>query len=52
MIERDRIFIYWRSPQEVAGSIFAWAKNTGKIGSIETVLDIIDDEFNNTEVFY
>ena len=43
--EPDRIFIYWRSPQEVAQAIFAWAKDSGRIGSIETVLDIIEDEF-------
>ena len=42
---QDKIFIYWRSPSEVAQAIFKWAKESGRIGSIETVLDIIEDEF-------
>ena len=50
--QADRIFIYWRSPQEVAQAIFSWAKNEGRIGSIETVIDIIEDEFQKDQVFY
>ena len=50
--QADRIFIYWRSPQEVAQAIFAWAKESGRIGSIETVLDIIEDEFQKGQIFY
>ena len=45
-VQRDTIFVYWRSPAEVSQSIFRWAKDTGRIGSIETVIDIIEDEFN------
>ena len=51
-IEQDKIFVYWRSPQDVAQAIFKWAKDSGRIGSIETVLDIIEDEFNKEEVFF
>ena len=50
--EQDKIFVYWRSLQEVAQAIFKWAKDGGKIGSIETVLDIIEDEFQKGEMFY
>jgi hypothetical protein len=42
---KDTIFVYWKSPSDVAQAVFGWAKNTGRIGSIETVLDIIEDEF-------
>ena len=42
---QDKIFIYWRSPAEVGSAIFKWAKDGGRIGSIETVMDIIEDEF-------
>lgn len=45
--ERDSIFIYWRSPGDVAKAIFAWAKDGGRIGSIETVLDLIEDDLNS-----
>ena len=36
----------------MAGAIFNWAKETGRIGSIETVLDIVEDEFNKEQIFY
>ena len=51
-VEQDKIFVYWKSPQDVAGAIFKWAKESGRIGSIETVLDIIEDEFNKDELFF
>ena len=51
-VEPDKIFVYWLSPTEIATSIFDWAKDTGKIGSIETVLDIIEDEFSKDKIFY
>ena len=51
-VEPDKIFVYWISPTEIATSIFEWAKETGKIGSIETVLDIIEDEFSKDKIFY
>ena len=49
---QDKIFIYWKSPAEVATAIFKWAKEGGQIGSIVTVLDIVEDEFNEKEMFY
>ena len=42
---KDKIFVYWRSLSDVANAIFKWAKEGGRIGSIETVLDICEDEF-------
>ena len=45
-MEPDKIFVYWKSLSEIAQAIFKWVKDTGKIGSIETVVDIIEDEFN------
>ena len=51
-VDQDRIFIYWRSPAEVSSAIFKWAKDGGRIGSIETVLDIIEDDLNKDEIFF
>ena len=45
-VEPDKIFVYWRSPADVSQAIFKWAKDSGRIGSIETVLDLIEDEMN------
>ena len=36
----------------MAACLFKWAKEGGRIGSIETLVDIIEDEFNKDEVFY
>ena len=49
---KDRIFVYWRSIQEVAEAIHKWADDTGRIGSVETVLDLCDDDENKKEIFY
>ena len=51
-IQKDKIFVYWKTPQEVANAIFKWAKDGGRIGSIETVEDIIEDEFQKDEMFF
>ena len=48
----DKVFIYWRSIQEVAAAIHAWADNTARIGSVETVIDLTDDPMNKNEIFY
>ena len=50
--QKDKIFVYWRSTQDIAEAIFKWAKDTARIGSIETLLDIIDDEFQKDQIFY
>ena len=49
---RESIFVYWRSLQEVAQAIHRWADNTGRIGSVEVILDLIDDSANRNEIFY
>ena len=49
---KERIFVYWRSIQEVAEAIHKWADTTGRIGSVETVLDVCDDSANKNEIFY
>ena len=49
---QEAIFVYWRSLQEIADAIHRWADNTGRIGSVETVLDLTDDTGNRTEIFY
>lgn len=49
---KDRIFVYWRSIQEVAEAIHKWADETGRIGSVETVLDLCDDDENKKQIFY
>ena len=49
---KDQIFVYWKSLQEVASAIHAWADKTGRIGSVETVLDLTDDSANRKEIFY
>ena len=49
---RDKIFVYWRSIQEVADAIYKWADRTARIGSVETLIDICEDSDNKTELFY
>ena len=49
---KDKIFIYWRSIQEVATAIHKWADANAKIGSVETVMDLTDDSSAKTEIFY
>ena len=49
---RESLFVYWRSLQEIAQAIHRWADSTGRIGSVETVLDLTDDSSNRNEIFY
>ena len=49
---KEKIFVYWRSIQEIADAIHKWAEATGRIGSVETVLDVCDDSMNKNEIFY
>lgn len=49
---KDQIFVYWRSLQEVAGAIHSWADKTGRINSVEVILDLTDDSANRKELFY
>lgn len=49
---KEKIFVYWRSIQEVAAAIHKWADETGRIGSVETVIDLTDDPANKNQLFY
>ena len=49
---KERVFVYWRSIQELAQAIHNWADTTGRIGSVETGLDVCDDSDNKKEIFY
>ena len=44
--------MYWRSIQEIAQAIYAWADKNAKIGSVETIVDICEDESSKDEIFY
>ena len=52
MDSKDKIFVYWKSIQEVADAIYKWADRNAKIGSVEAVIDICDDSDNKNEMFY
>ena len=43
---KDRIFVYWKSIQEIAQAIHNWADATGRINSVEVILDLSDDSAN------
>ncbi len=49
---KEKIFVYWRSIQEVADAIYKWADKNAKIGSVETLVDICEDTDNKGEIFY
>jgi len=49
---KEKIFVYWRPIQEVAQAIHTWADNTGRIGSVETIIDLTDDPANKNELFF
>ena len=49
---RESIFVYWRGLQEIATAIHRWADNTGRMGSVEIILDLTDDTANRNEIFY
>ena len=49
---QEAIFVYWRPLQEIADAIHRWADKTGRIGSVETILDLTDDSSNRAEIFY
>eukprot|EP00347_Sterkiella_histriomuscorum_P005578 403356074 len=49
---REKIFVYWRPIQEIADAVYQWANKTGKIGSVETLIDICEDSDNKKESFY
>lgn len=46
---KEKAFVYWRSIQEVAAAIYAWADKNAKIGSVEVLVDICEEK---GELFY
>ena len=49
---KEKIFVFWEPIQKIADAIHKWADSTGRIGSVETILDLCDDEANTGEIFY
>lgn len=49
---KERLFVYWRSIQEIAQAVYSWAEANAKLGSVETIVDICEDEGNKGEIFY
>ena len=49
---KEKIFVFWTPIQKIADAIHSWADSTGKMGSVETILDLTDDEANSAELFY
>ena len=49
---KEKVFVYWKSIQEIADAIYKWADKNCKIGSVETLVDICEDSSNKSEVFY
>ena len=49
---KEKAFVYWRSVQEVASAIYAWADKNAKIGSVETLVDMCEDSESRGEIFH
>lgn len=49
---KEKLFVYWKSIQEIADAIFKWADKNAKLGSVEAIVDICEDTDNKEEVFY
>ena len=49
---QDRVFIFFKSLQGLAEGTYKWADRTGRIGSVEAVLDMCLEEEFKEEVFY
>jgi hypothetical protein len=46
------VFIYWKSIQEYAEAIYKWADETGRMNSVESLIDITNSEENKSQIFY
>lgn len=44
--------MYWKPIQKIADDIFAWAHKTGRIGSVEVLVDIREEKENKNESFF
>ena len=44
--------MYYKSVQEYAAAIYAWAQNTGRMNQVEYLVDVANSEENSKEIFY
>ncbi len=44
--------MYYKSIQEYAAAIYSWAQNTGRMNSVESLVDIANSSENQKETFY
>eukprot|EP00831_Metopus_contortus_P081136 TRINITY_DN8461_c0_g2_i2.p1 TRINITY_DN8461_c0_g2~~TRINITY_DN8461_c0_g2_i2.p1 ORF type:complete len:183 (+),score=36.22 TRINITY_DN8461_c0_g2_i2:206-754(+) len=49
---KDKIFVYWKSVQEYAAAIYEWAQRTGRMNSVESIVDLSTSSENSKEIFY
>lgn len=50
--EKDRVFIFSKPLQTIASAIFEWAHKNAKIGSVETLVDLREDDSVKGEIFH
>mmetsp|Transcript_57795 Transcript_57795/g.122960 ORF Transcript_57795/g.122960 Transcript_57795/m.122960 type:complete len:189 (-) Transcript_57795:181-747(-) len=48
----QRLLVLWRPVAEWASSILKWAEDTGRIGSVETVFNLIEGSDTEDEIFH
>ena len=49
---REKFFVYWQPIQTVADAIHKWAYENARIGSVEIVMDLVDDNSTKNEIFH
>ncbi len=49
---KDKIIIYYTSIQEYAAAIYEWAQRTGRMNSVESLVDLAGSSDNEKEKFY
>lgn len=50
--EKEKCIVYWNSPEEWASLIYAWVSNTGQIGGVVTLYEIINSEDTADQEFH
>lgn len=50
--DRHRLLVFWRSPREWADIVLRWVEETGRLGSVETVLSLVDGDISEGEAFH
>eukprot|EP00826_Nyctotherus_ovalis_P047355 TRINITY_DN543_c0_g1_i12.p2 TRINITY_DN543_c0_g1~~TRINITY_DN543_c0_g1_i12.p2 ORF type:complete len:182 (-),score=77.46 TRINITY_DN543_c0_g1_i12:48-593(-) len=49
---KDKITVYYKTVKDYADAIYKWALETGRMNSVESIVDIATSSENNTEIFY